>query len=121
MVDAILLIFNRVESMRKEDELPPGQIRHIMDVVARGYRASVPELEEAIAFMEERRVKYGGKKRVTRGKTSVHSLVLTPSHQLGTFLSPKKFPIGCSWLNCYHFFGFNSSVLTLFYVILVVH
>ena len=63
VVDAMLLIFNRIESMRIDDEMPPGPVRHIMSFMAKGKKASLDEVEKTIEFLEEKRVQLGGKRR----------------------------------------------------------
>ena len=63
VVDAMLLVFNRIESMRVDDEMPPGPVRHIMSFMAKGKKASLNEVEKTIEFLEERRIQLGGKPR----------------------------------------------------------
>lgn len=64
VVDALLLIFNRVESLRPDDDqMPPGQVRHLMSVISNGKKPTLTEVEMTINYLEEKRVKLGGKKR----------------------------------------------------------
>merc|ERR1711892_1127417 len=67
VVDAILLVFNRIQSMRPDEAHPPGLVRHLMSLISSGKRATLDEVEQTIGFLEERRIQLGGKKRFYRG------------------------------------------------------
>lgn len=68
VVDAILLVFNRIQSMRPDEAHPPGLVRHLMSLIANGKQTTLAEVDQTINFLEERRIQLGGKKRFYRGK-----------------------------------------------------
>ena len=63
-IDAIVLISKQVEKLRKFDQPPPGRIGSIMRIIADGRMATLLEIEQVIEFLEEKREKLGGRKRV---------------------------------------------------------
>ena len=68
VVDAILLVFNRIQSMRPDEAHPPGLVRHLMSLIVNGKQTTLAEVDQTINFLEERRIQLGGKKRFYRGK-----------------------------------------------------
>ena len=67
-VDALCLIAKQVEKLRKYDQPPPGRIGSIMRIIADGRMATLLEIEQVIEFLEEKREKLGGRKRVYQSK-----------------------------------------------------
>ena len=63
VIDALILISARVEKLRKYDEPPPGRIGSVMRIIADGRMATLLEVEQVIEWLEEKRVKLGGRKR----------------------------------------------------------
>ena len=77
VVDALLLIFNRIESLRPDDDqMPPGQVRHLMSVISIGKKPTLSEVEMTINYLEEKRVKLGGKKRSYHCKINTKNVSL---------------------------------------------
>ena len=77
VVDALLLIFNRIESLRPDDDqMPPGQVRHLMSVISNGKKPTLSEVEMTINYLEEKRVKLGGKKRSYHCKINTKYILL---------------------------------------------
>ena len=54
---------------RKYETLPPGRISSIMRILADGRVASLMEIEEVIEYLEDKRIKAGGKPRSYAGET----------------------------------------------------
>lgn len=63
IVEALILVQNRVEKLRKLDEPPPGRIGSIMRIIADGRMATLLEVEQVIEWLEEKRIKLGGRAR----------------------------------------------------------
>ena len=67
-VDAICLIARQVEKLRKFDEPPPGRIGSIMRIIADGRMATLLEIEQVVEFLEGKREKLGGRKRIYQSR-----------------------------------------------------
>ena len=68
VIDALILINNRVEKLRKFDEPTPGRVGSIMRIIADGRLATLLEVDQDIEWLEEKRVKLGGRKRTYQSK-----------------------------------------------------
>merc|ERR1711892_1373482 len=73
-VDAICLIARQVEKLRKFDEPPPGRIGSIMRIIADGRMATLLEIEQVVEFLEGKREKLGGRKRIYQSDESTEKL-----------------------------------------------
>lgn len=83
VIDALILISARVEKLRKYDEPPPGRIGSVMRIIADGRMATLLEVEQVIEWLEEKRVKLGGRKRTYQSDESTQRLKDTITQLFG--------------------------------------